>query len=394
MALAFPLMKQTLYRSIAYTNLTNVLQFRNEDERTWWEETASIIGNIMERADYDILRQYSYLLFFHEIILSALGPCPRPDSTPQWKSFMTDDFTPMDVSWNFSANSSLVRFAIEPIGSLAGTPHDLFNSYEAIEFLERIRHVSLIADLDLQWFTHFANCITIQNDKAQHVTKEFLKNEHMSQIFFALDLDHSKVSMKSYLFPNLKSIESGISPLDLVSKAIAQLSNESTVNCAWSSVEDYMRSTASGSQCKLEFVALDCVNPLQSRIKVYFRTPCTAFDQVRDIFTLGGRLKDETTRTAVETLKELWWLVLNLSDEVLDTDELVHRDQSQHPTVGTLFNFEIKPGKNVPEPKVYIPVRHYARSDIDIAQGLTRFFQRCQWLSLADSYMTNLKDIL
>lgn len=354
---------------------------------------ASIIGNIMERADYDIHLQYSYLLLFHEFILSAFGPRPRPDGTPQWRSFMTDDFTPIDVSWNFSANRSLVRFAIEPIGALAGTPRDPFNSYEEISFLERIQNVSLTADLDLQWFTHFANCITVRDDEAQPAAKEFPENEHMSQVFFAFDLDHSKVSTKSYLFPNRKSIESGVSPLDLVSQALAQLDNQS-IKSAWSVVEDYMRSSAPGSQCKLEFVALDCVNPLQSRIKVYFRTPRTAFEQVRHIFTLGGKLDDETTRTAVEILKELWWLVLGLSDEVLDTDELVHRDQRQHPTVGTLFNFELKPGEKVPEPKVYIPVRHYARSDLDIAQGLTRFFQRCEWLNLAESYMTDLKDIL
>ncbi len=390
--------EQKIYNNIVYTNLTNVLQFENEDQRTWWEEIASIIGNMMERAAYDAHLQYFYLLLFHEYILSALGPRPRSDGSARWKSFMTDDFTPIEVSWNFSANQSLVRFGIEPIGAFAGTPQDPFNDYRAIELIERMGHVAAAADyLDLQWFNHFANSFTVPNDRAQQISEKLPKNEHVSQIFLALDFDDSKVSIKSYFFPILKSIETGISPLDLMSRALARLDTETiSVNAAWNVVEDYMRSTALESQPKAEIVASDCVNPLQSRIKVYFRTSHTAFDKVRDVYTLGGRLADESTRKAVGILKELWWLVLGLSDDVLETDELAHRDQDQadHRTAGAIFNFEIKPGAKLPEPKVYIPVRHYARSDLDIAQGLTTFFERCEWSSLAQSYMTDLKDIL
>ncbi|KAL1971183.1 hypothetical protein VTN77DRAFT_135 [Rasamsonia byssochlamydoides] len=378
-----------------YHNLTTVLHFADEDQHFWWTETASIIGKLMESAGYDVDSQRFYLLLYHARIVAALGPKPKPGSSAApWESFMTDDHTPIEISWNLGANLSVVRFSIEPVGPLAGTSVDPFNQRRAIELLEQANKLS--SDVDLQWFNHFRKRFLVEDHKTETVLGKLPANEHSSQLFVAFDLDNGKATTKAYIFPILKAVERGISPLDLVSQAIRQLDTPTiSVSPAWAVVEDFIRSCPVESRPKTEFVAVDCVEPKESRIKVYIRTQHMALEKVKDVFTLGGRLNDRTTQTALRMLEELWRLVLNLPDNVRDSDELRPRDGNSagHRTSGLLFNFEMRPGTPLPEPKVYIPVRHYARSDLDIARGLTSFFRRRGWTSLARMYTTNLKEM-
>ena len=43
--------------------------------------------------------------------------------------------------------------------------------------------------------------------------------------------------------------------------------------------------------------------------------------------------------------------------------------------MGVLFHFDIRPGTPSPEPKIYIPVRHYGRNDRDILNGLVGYLR-------------------
>lgn len=379
-----------------YHSLTSVLEFADQDQLFWWTETASIVAKLMESAGYDVESQRRYLLLYHAHILAALGPkqtpCPsdRSASSP-WKSFMTDDHTPIEISWNLGANRSVVRLSIEPIGPFAGTSFDPFNQRPALELLQQL------PGIDLQLFYYFRDWFFIDDDDVDDVLKRRPAGEHSSQLFVAFDFDGGKVTTKAYIFPLLKALETGIPVLDLVSTAIRNLDEPAlSVSPGWNVLEDFIRSCPIASRPKLEFIAIDCVAPEKSRIKIYVRTPHTALEKVKDVFTLGGRLNDQTIQTALGMLEELWRLVLDLPDGLRDSDELHPRDENSagHRTSGVLFNFEIKPGAALPEPKLYIPVRHYARSDLDIARGLTAFFRRRGWTSLAETYTDTLKETL
>ena len=197
--------------------------------------------------------------------------------------------------------------------------------------------------------------------------------------------------------PLVKAAETGIPPLNLVTEAIGQLdTSDISMSPAWAVVEDYIRSQPIGSQVKVEIVGFDCVDPCASRIKVYIRGKHVSLAAAKDMFTLGGRLRDEHITRALGFMEELWRLVLSIPAEAQDEEELSPSNPSSagHRTGGLLFNFELKPGNPYPVPKLYIPVRHYARSDIDVAKGLATFFRRQGWYKYADSYVKNVQDIL
>jgi DMATS type aromatic prenyltransferase len=47
----------------------------------------------------------------------------------------------------------------------------------------------------------------------------------------------------------------------------------------------------------------------------------------------------------------------------------------------------------VPEPKVYIPVRHYVANDFKIAEGLCEAFRRLGWDEHATGYLNTLRRV-
>jgi len=89
-------------------------------------------------------------------------------------------------------------------------------------------------------------------------------------------------------------------------------------------------------------------------------------------------------------LKSLWYLVLGLPNDFPEAKELA---PNYHYTAGTIYYFSLRPGSPIPEPKVYIPVRHYARNDQEIAQGLEKAFRRQGWEHHAEDYIETIKSI-
>lgn len=72
----------------------------------------------------------------------------------------------------------------------------------------------------------------------------------------------------------------------------------------------------------------------------------------------------------MKELRKLWWLALGLDKEWPSSADLPSKF---HYTSGILYNIDIKPGNTMPEPKVYIPMKHYSRDDLGAAHALTRF---------------------
>ena len=74
---------------------------------------------MLQQADYSIHDQYACLLFFRTVIIPALGEQPDVSGRPsQWESYTTDDFSPIEYSWNWdgAGDKPKIRFSIEAIG--------------------------------------------------------------------------------------------------------------------------------------------------------------------------------------------------------------------------------------------------------------------------------------
>jgi DMATS type aromatic prenyltransferase len=280
------------------------------------------------------------------------------------------------------------------MGPEAGSSVDPFNTAMVDKLIRDLRLSSTNVDLPL--FNYFRQIFGVNPEKADKLDATWDPAEPRSQVFLGFDFD-TKMAGKAYFMPMLKAMESGKSRLQLVSEGISELEGQGVrMESAFAMLKEYLTSCSQQSRPEIEIVAVDCKDSHSSRVKIYIRSPQTSFDAVRDVYTLGGRLNGANTHEELSALKELWHLVLGIADDFPPDRELspVSPSSHDHRTSGILYYFAIEPGLVVPHLKVYIPVRHYAKNDRQIARGLVEYFRRRKWWSVADSYMKDLERML
>lgn len=68
----------------------------------WWRTTGYTLAHMLLQACYTIHAQYACLLFYRSTTIPSLGDQPTIGGIPtQWKSYATDDFSPIEYSWNW-----------------------------------------------------------------------------------------------------------------------------------------------------------------------------------------------------------------------------------------------------------------------------------------------------
>ncbi|EFQ96918.1 tryptophan dimethylallyltransferase [Nannizzia gypsea CBS 118893] len=363
----------------------------------WWRTTGPLMSKLLEKAEYSLYKHYKYLLLYHTHILPLLGPRPIEDpaqalsSIPPWKSFLTDDFSPLEPSWNVSGNSdsrSIIRLGIEPVSFDAGTAIDPFNQISVARFFESQNAAEVGVKGGL--FEHFRNDLFVGPESYMAIREMLPEGEHMTQSFLAFDLDSGHITTKAYFFPILKALSTQQSTIKVLSDSIMGLAKKSNVwgpqaIVALAILEAWIASYNGGA--KAEMLSVDCVDDAESRIKIYVRIPHTALRKVKEAYCLGGRLTDDNTAQSLDLLDTAWRTMFRVTD---DAAELPH---NSHRTAGTIFNFEIRPGKWFPEPKVYLPVRHYCDNDLQIASRLQELFGRLGWQKMERNYRRDFADL-
>ncbi|RKK97494.1 7-dimethylallyltryptophan synthase [Fusarium oxysporum] len=364
----------------------------------WWRETGPLMSKLFSKANCSLYTHYQNLILYHTHIVPLLGPRPPIENSVQpstryapWRSFLTDDFSPLEPSWNMSGNSnsqSTIRLGIEPVGFEAGTAADPFNQAAVTQFMHSREATELGANLSL--FEHFRHDLFVGPESYAELRAKVPEGEHTTQSFMAFDFDAGRVTTKAYFFPILVSLKTGLSTTQVVSNSIIRLAHKSDVwgvqaIAALSVIEAWM--AGYGGAAKTEMISVDCVNEARSRIKIYVRMPYTSLRKVKEAYCLGGRLTDDNTAEGLQLLEKLWRTVFGVVDEEFELPQNTHR------TAGTIFNFELRPGKWFPEAKVYLPVRHYCESDLQIASRLQAFFGKLGWHDAEREYSKDLQDL-
>lgn len=357
------------------------------DTQFWWRTTGYALAVYLQHANYPLESQYYQLVFFALFVAPALGPAlNRKVSEPRWKSFMTDDNTPIELSWDWGVEGDLpaIRYSIEPIGICAGTSLDPFNQHAASRFFGRLNQ--FLPQMNLQWFEHFSNEFFAFN------SLNLSGNErHETRFFAAFDLHQNDVIVKAYFFPGFKAIETAKSRLTVVSEALGRLSDYREADYpAFEVLQNFLQAPSAPGSMEIEMFAFDCIKPAESRFKIYVRTESTSFDSVKALMTLNGKLDTSEILQGLVELESLWDLLFVARHPT--TQELPH---VAHRTAGILYNFEIKPGAPLPVPKIYIPVRHYAQSDFCVIDGLWTYLQRYRSENQSmEKYIQGMKTIL
>jgi DMATS type aromatic prenyltransferase len=292
----------------------------------------------------------------------------------------------VELSWNFHAGRSTVQIGLEPIGRLAGTSVDPFNALETAKLMS-----CLLADKNLDDGTlwrHFSEDLAVGPGEALSVVACMKPNEHMTVNTISFDLSDEPIP-KVYFYPIAKSLSLGVHAGELVSDSIERL--EINVTPALNVIRAFVEESKAehGNILRMECLSFDAVDPYQSRLKAYLRTPQTSLRRVQEIYALGGRLRGPEIDVCIVNLRRFWSGVLGVNDE--EEEELM---RSTHRTAGIIFNFELRHDDPLPKPEVYIPTRHYGGTDLAIAQGLSRFFHGLGWHQLADSYVNTVQRAL
>ncbi|KAM0552433.1 hypothetical protein ACHAPJ_007994 [Fusarium lateritium] len=333
----------------------------NVHQQYWHETVGHTLARFLDCAGYSHQSQLAILYQFAGLVTPYLGPSPVLGS-PLWKSFMTDNHNPIELSWDFHTGISrpTIRYSIEPISFDAGTATNPYNVRAATDF--KGDAVKAFPDTDTTLFDHF-----------QHVFGRGWSGGspecHLTTMFWAFDLKESATTNKAYFFPGVAAHATNQPTLDVISKAIRSAPGYTPQKISSFDVFADFVIRHQHLDLEVDMLALDLVDLDKSRLKIYFRDRRTNFNAVKEIMSVGGKIRGEEFKKGLQNLKRLWVVLLG-TEGVPDDVSLPHRD---HRTAGILYNIEFRVGHILPKMKVYIPVRHYAKNDLQIVEALKSF---------------------
>ncbi|KZZ91737.1 Aromatic prenyltransferase, DMATS type [Moelleriella libera RCEF 2490] len=329
------------------------------DAEYWWRSSGHALAVLLEKAGYSEHAQYQLLKFVRGI-LPSLGRAQGGDQQ-NWLSFMTDDHTPIELSWDWRTGnaSPKIRFSIEPIGLDAGTIVDPYNQEAAARLLDYVAQI-LPADR-MDWLFHFRQRLTGNMDGAS-------PEGHSSNEFYAFDLDEKEIVIKAYLFPGFVAKRRAQTNMDVISDTIrsAPLCTPAKLE-ALELFQDYVHDPET-PPLEMDMLAIDLLSPADSRFKIYFRIRDCSFASIEKAMTLGGRLSPPGTDRGLQKMRRLYHSLLSRKARQRMDDSSA--PLNRHRTAGVLYNIEFKYGSKYPKVKAYLPVRHWAENEEAIVSAL------------------------
>ncbi len=278
---------------------------------------------------------------------------------------MTDDYNPIEFSWDWHTGHKApqIRFSIEPVGLQAGSAQDPSNKLLAAEFTAII--VKDLPTTNTQWFNHFESYFGYGMQQIQ-------PSGHQSSVFWAFDLDEEHIIGKAYFFPEYRASATNKTTIHVISDAIQTApASRSEALSALHMFQEFAQEhfKVTSTHLEIDMLAIDLIEPLQSRFKIYFRIRETSFHSVRNAMTLGGRITNSDMEIGLSNLRLLW----NRLFDQQGISDSVSLPNIKHRTAGILFNAEFRLGSKAPRVKIYIPVRHYAQNDWQIVKAVSDY---------------------
>ena len=332
----------------------------------WTKQFRPVLSSLLQDVgSYTPEQQTSHIRFLEEQIIPNLGPKPEKARA---RSLLTPNGTPFEVSINLNdARSPCVRFTFEPHMRQGKA----FDDTPVPEIAKSI-------GADTRWAKQAAAAFFETEEESKALLERMpADTKSLPRCVLAFDLNGSKQSMKAYFYPVIKHIASGINSdeacVDLL-KRLQPMGDGFTSPLEY--IEEYR--TLQKTPAVIQVLGMDCVDPsMGARVKLYMH-PDNTFDSVRDHVTFGGKKTDETTLEGLEILRNIWHFLINEPSPVDDSfSKAVNVPKSGHK--GMTLSWEIKPGEQIPDTKVYVPLFQYFSSDRAIGESLGKAFQTRGW---------------
>ncbi|SPJ88014.1 uncharacterized protein FTOL_12483 [Fusarium torulosum] len=330
-------------------------------QQYWYQTVGYMLGALLDGAGYSYESQASILHHFANLVTPYLGVAPWSE-LPRWESFMTDDHTPIELSWDFhtGADQPTIRYSIEPIGADAGTSANRYNEGTAAAFKQSL--FKAYPDIETALLDHFEACLNGS-------WADSIPEGHCSTFFWAFDLNEKAITNKAYFFPGAVAHATHRSKLAVITDAIISAPGcRIGMQIPLQIYIDFVYQHP-GLEPEIDMLALDLVPLNKARLKIYFRERKTDFASVKETMSLGGRIQGPGFETAMQRLRRLWDALTGMHNKP-DDISLPYKD---HRTAGILYNVEFRMNVEDPKVKIYIPVRHYAENDQQIIKALKEF---------------------
>lgn len=294
---------------------------------------------------------------------------PPPDHTHP-KSLLTPNGSPFETSINFSDNGKpCLRFTFEPVMPQG---NDLSDG--------PLPAIAENVQADMRWFNDFASEFFLSHEERVAIKEKMPPDTaRIPRCFLAFDLAGGDRVMKAYFSPMMKHMVSGMNSDEVSINLMKRLNPQGqSLIPALDFIEEYQRICQDPPL--IQVIAIDCIDPAAgARVKIYINPRSNTFDAVRDHVTFGGRRSDETTMKGLEVLREIWHLLFNEAE--YNADDLfskpVFEPTSGHQ--GLCCSWELRPGQEVPDVKVYVPLFQYFSTDQTITESLEKVFKTRGW---------------
>lgn len=348
--------------------------------RDWWDFIGQQLATLAHEAGYSTVTQMELLLFFYSIVLPKIGHFPytcRPHACAQSRSILTYDGSPIEYSWKWNSSENdhpEIRFCVEPAGYNQGNnklPGSKLRATDGI--LTQL--AKRLPNIDLEWYHHFQDSLRISPCADSFPPEDTLPGQgRRPRMPLAFEFTPKGIVTKVYFTPPATS--DNMPSFNSFADAVRPICYKETA--ALDEFMAYLSSDPVGATLRPDVLAIDCISALKSRIKLYAGTPMTTFTSAISTITLGGRIP--AAQSSIDDLWALFCAVLGLDDKFSRDDELPVQNPFQPSRAhdadyysGLLYYFNLAPGAQLPDVKLYLPVIRYGRSDADIAIGLQQF---------------------
>jgi tryptophan 7-dimethylallyltransferase len=110
--------------------------------------------------------------------------------------------------------------------------------------------------------------------------------------------------------------------------------------------------------------------------------------------TLGGHpaiANHPGIKHAIANVTSLWRLMFG--QDAVDNDLSLTSKNSVY-TKGFVVYYDLTPGRAIPMPKLYIPVRHYATSDAHVCQVMSQYYRDIGFIKSGSTYQETIERAL
>lgn len=309
----------------------------------------------------------------------TFGPAADPEKfdlqpTAPWKSFVADDASPAEFSLAISDSYVKTRLVFEPTPlyrqQMDGHVElDTVNALAPLRWARRNRSLNRYTNFD--WLERLAAQLVLPASEAS----KYPVAQQLTQVAYGVEMIKELPVLKAYFGIDAIARAKKISKEVLLQRSLASLG----FSQGWNTIHAYLdavnaRRPRDEPLATAEFIGFDCVEPNKSRMKVYvrFRSIANADDLVSHL-NMNGKSDRVSLAEQSRWAVTLWDHLCAPQTSNVTCSELQDQDERVR---GALVYYELTMDNQTPRAKFYLPVRHFFRTDFELARRLDDFLHQ------------------